>query len=291
MPPARVAGTQTEMVRMTAAPPISDIRPAHGWAALNLRELWQYRELLSILVWRDLKVRYKQTALGVAWIVLQPLTTTLIFSLIFGQLVHVPSGDLPYPVFVLAALVPWTYFATTLTRSSTSLVQNAHLITKVYFPRLMIPLAGTINGLADLAIACVSLMLLMLFFGLLPSSSILLAPFFLMLVFALALGASLWLAACHVHYRDIDHLLPFMLQVWMYASPVVYPSSLIPERWQPLYFLNPMAGAVEGFRWAVTGHGQAPGITLVPSAIAVLAILASGAIFFRRTERTFADVV
>jgi lipopolysaccharide transport system permease protein len=271
--------------------PTVDIEPTRGWAALNLRDLWAYRELLYFLVWRDLKVRYKQTALGVAWVVIQPLLATLIFSVIFGYLMRVPSGDLPYPIFAFAALAPWTYFAGTLTRSGTSLVTNSQLITKVYFPRLIIPLAGVVNGLVDLAAACVVLLLLMLFFGVVPSLTALSLPCFVLLAIGTALGVSLWLAALNVRYRDVNHVLPFLTQVWMYATPVVYSSSLIPERWRLLYGINPMAGVVEGFRWGLTGRGEPPGLISVVSTAAVCLLLVSGVLFFRQTERTFADVV
>jgi lipopolysaccharide transport system permease protein len=267
------------------------IEPTRGLASLKLREVWEYRELLYFLVWRDLKVRYKQTALGVAWVVLQPLVATLIFTVVFGNLARIPSGDLPYPLFAFSALLPWQYFAGALTRSGTSLVNNANLITKIYFPRLIIPLAGILNGLVDFGISFLVLIVLMLYYGVGPGWAILTLPLFLLLAIVTALGVSLWLSALGVQYRDVNQLLPFLVQVWMYATPVVYPAALFPERWRPLLGLNPMAGVVEGFRWALTGSGDAPGPMLLVSVIVVLVLLVSGLAFFRNTERTFADVV
>lgn len=266
------------------------IEPSHGFA-IKLRELWEYRELLYFLVWRDVKVRYKQTVLGIAWVVLQPLIATLIFTVVFGQLAKVPSGDLPYPLFAFAALLPWNYFASALNRSGTSLVNNANLITKVYFPRLIIPLANVFNGLVDFAISLLVLVALMAYYGVVPNAAVLLLPFFLLMAICTVLGVSLWLAALGVRYRDVNYMLPFLVQVWMYATPVVYPASLFPERWRPVLGLNPMAGVVEGFRWALTGTGDPPGRMLVVSILIVLLLLASGLVFFRSTERTFADVV
>lgn len=267
------------------------IEPTRGLASLKLREVWEYRELLYFLVWRDLKVRYKQTVLGVAWVVLQPLVATLIFTVVFGNLARMPSGDLPYPLFAFAALLPWQYFAGALNRSGTSLVNSAHLITKIYFPRLIIPLAGVINGLVDFSISFLVLLALMLYYSVVPGFAILTLPLFLLMAIATALGVSLWLSALGVQYRDVNQLLPFLVQVWMYATPVVYPATLFPERWRPLLGLNPMAGVVEGFRWALTNRGEPPGPLLWVSVAIVLVLLTSGAFFFRNTERTFADVV
>jgi lipopolysaccharide transport system permease protein len=267
------------------------IEPTRGWAVLKLREVWEYRELLYFLVWRDVKVRYKQTALGIAWVVLQPLVATVIFTVVFGNLAKIPSGNLPYPLFAFAALLPWNYFAGALTRAGTSLVNNANLITKIYFPRLIIPLAGVINGLVDFGISLIVLVALMIYYGVVPNAAVLLLPFFLLMAIGTALGVSLWLAALGVQYRDVNYLLPFLSQVWMYATPVVYPASLFPERWRPLLGLNPMAGVVEGFRWALTGSGDAPGPLLLVSVGIIVVLLVSGLVFFRNTERTFADVV
>ena len=271
--------------------PIIHIRPSHGWVIPELRDLWEYRELLYFLVWRDVKVRYKQTALGVAWVVLQPLATTLMFTVIFGNLAKIPSENMPYAVFSLAGLVPWNVFAGALSRGGVSLVGSAHLISKVYFPRLVIPVASVLGGLVDLAIVFALLLGLMLFFGIVPTAAIVTLPLFLLLALATALGVSLWLAALNVQYRDVGYLIPFLAQLWMYATPVVYPASMIPEQWRILYGLNPMTGVVEGFRWALFGTGQAPGLMLAVSVLTVSVLLVSGAFFFQRMEETFADVV
>jgi lipopolysaccharide transport system permease protein len=271
--------------------PIIHIRPSHGWVIPELRDLWEYRELLYFLVWRDVKVRYKQTALGVAWVVLQPLATTLMFTVIFGNLAKIPSENMPYAVFSLAGLVPWNFFAGALSRGGVSLVGSAHLISKVYFPRLVIPVASVLGGLVDLAIVFALLLGLMLFFGIVPTAAIVTLPLFLLLALATALGVSLWLAALNVQYRDVGYLIPFLAQFWMYATPVVYPASMIPEQWRILYGLNPMTGVVEGFRWALFGTGQAPGLMLAVSVLTVSVLLVSGAFFFQRMEETFADVV
>ena len=271
--------------------PVIHIQPTSGWAMPNARDIWAYRELLYFLVWRDLKVHYKQTALGVAWVVLQPLVATLIFTAIFGYFVRLPSGDLPYPVFAFSGFLLWGYFAGVLTRSGTSLVANAHLITKVFFPRLVAPLAGTLNGLIDLLVGMVVLLVLMPFFGVFPSLTILAAPLFVMLALVSGLGVSLWLSALDVKYRDVKHVLPFLVQVWMYASPVIYPTTMIPPSLQPVFALNPMVGAVEGFRWSLTGRGDPPLLLAAVSLVVGLLFLASGAMFFRRVERTFADTI
>ncbi|HRN66653.1 MAG TPA: ABC transporter permease [Promineifilum sp.] len=266
------------------------IEPARGHFSLQLDRLWAYRELLYFLVWRDVKVRYKQTALGVAWVVLQPLLTTLIFTVLFGLLLKVPSGDMPYPVFALAGLIPWQYFAGALTRTSSSLVGNAHLITKVYFPRLIIPLTGVLSGLVDSAIGFVLLAALLVVYGIWPTAAILLLPAFLLLAMATALGFGLWLAALNVRYRDIGYLVPFLIQIWLYATPVAYGSTLIPERYRWLLGLNPMTGVVEGFRWALLGQ-EPPGRLFALSVTISVVVLLTGLVYFRRTERTFADVV
>jgi lipopolysaccharide transport system permease protein len=275
--------------------PVILIEPSRGWAALGLRDVWQYRELLYFLVWRDIKVRYKQTALGVAWIVLQPVVSMIVFSVLFGCLLNVPSGEVPYPIFAYAALLPWNYFASSLTRSSTSVVGSSHLITKVYFPRLIIPISGVLSGLVDFAIAFLVLGGLMAYFGVAPTLAALLLPLFLLLAMVTALGFGLWLSALNVRFRDVNYLIPYLVQVWMYVTPVVYGSTLIPERFRWLLGLNPMTGVVEGFRWALLGRhladAQPPGELFAISVAIALLVLASGAIFFRRTERTFADII
>lgn len=274
-----------------ASIPTIIIEPSRGWVSLQLRALWEYRELLYFLIWRDLKIRYKQTLLGAAWAVIQPLATMLIFTFIFGRLAGIPSDGIPYPVFSYCALLPWNYFANALDRSSTSLVNNAQLLSKVYFPRLVIPLAGVAAGVVDFGIAFLVLIGLMLAYGIVPTVAALALPAFLLLAMATALGISLWLSALNVQYRDVRYVIPFLIQFWMYATPVVYPSSLIPERWRVLYGLNPMVGVVEGFRWALLGQGVPPGPMIAVSIAMVLLILVSGAFYFRHMERTFADVV
>jgi len=275
--------------------PVVVIAPSRGWGALQLRALWEYRELLYFLVWRDLKVRYRQTALGALWIVIQPLVSMVVFSFLFGTLLRVPSGEVPYPIFVYAALLPWNYFASSLTRSSTSIVGSAHLITKVYFPRLIIPIAGVLSGLVDFGIAFLVLVSMMAYYGVIPTPATLLLPVFLLLAMLTALGFSLWLSALNVRFRDVNYLIPFLIQVWMYVTPVIYGTTLIPERFRFLLGLNPMTGVVEGFRWALLGarlaDAQAPGPLFAASVLISLAVLVSGVIFFRTTERTFADIV
>lgn len=271
--------------------PATVIEPTRGWAALNLGEVWRYRELLYFLAWRDIKVRYKQTVVGATWAVLQPLLTMVVFSVVFGRLARVPSDGVPYPIFSYAALLPWTFFATALSQSGTSLAANAHLVSKVYFPRLIIPIAGVLASAVDFAVAFVVLLAMMLFYGIVPGLAVLAVPLFLLLAFMTALGMGLWLSALDVKYRDVRYTIPFLTQFWLFVTPVVYPSSLIPERWRLLYGLNPMAGVVEGFRWALLGQEGAPGGLIVVSALVVLALFAGGLFYFRRVEREFADFV
>ncbi len=262
---------------------------------LGLTDVWTYRELLYFLAWRDVKVRYKQTLLGVLWVVLQPLVSMVIFTVLFGILLQVDSGDAPYPVFALAGLLPWNYFSQALTRSSTSVVNSANLVTKIYFPRLVIPLSGVFSSLVDFAIAFGALIVLMVVYGIAPTPALLVLPALILLAMLTALGFGLWLSALNVKYRDVNYLLPFLIQIWMYVTPVVYGSNLLPERYRFLLSLNPMTGVVEGFRWAVLGQAvvgdylSAPLIGL--SVVISLVTLISGLIFFRDTERTFADIV
>jgi lipopolysaccharide transport system permease protein len=271
------------------------IEPPQGLAELGLDEVWEYRELLFFLVWRDIKVRYKQTALGVLWIILQPLVSMVVFSFLFGNLMKVPSGDVPYPIFNYTALLPWNYFASSLRRSATGVVNSRHLITKVYFPRLVIPLSGVLSGLVDFAVAFLVLIGLMIYFGIAPTVAMALLPGFLVLAALTALGFGLWLSALNVRYRDVKHLIPYLVRLWMYVTPVVYGSTLIPERFRFLLGLNPMTGVVEGFRWALLGNqladAQAPGTLFAVSIVIALAVLVSGFIFFRHTERSFADII
>jgi lipopolysaccharide transport system permease protein len=267
------------------------IAPSRGWVSLKLRELVEYRELLYFLVWRDVKVRYKQTALGAAWAIIQPFFTMVVFSLFFGKLAKVPSDGVPYPIFSYAALVPWTFFAAGLTQASNSLVGSSNLIKKVYFPRLTIPIATVLSGIVDFALAFAVLVGMMLWYGIVPTANVVWLPAFLLLALATSLGVGLWLSALNVEYRDVRYVVPFLTQFWLFATPVAYPSSLLQEPWRTLYGLNPMVGVVEGFRWALLGTTEAPGAMLLASAAAAVLLLASGAYYFRRMERTFADVV
>jgi lipopolysaccharide transport system permease protein len=278
------------MTRPAAAPVIT-IRPPKGWAPLDLREFAGAHELLYFLVLRNLKLRYKQTVLGAAWAVLQPLLTMAVFTVIFGRLARLSSDGLPYPVFALAALVPWTYFGNALTQASNSLVDQHQLLTKVYFPRLLLPLAAVMAGLVELAISFVMLLLVLAWYGITPSVRLLVAPAFAMLAAACAFAPGIWLAALNVRYRDVRYVIPFLVQIWLFATPVAYSSSLIPDRWRLLYGLNPMAGVVDGFRWMVAPTAHAPGSGLAVSIATVAVLLTSGLYFFRRMERTFADVV
>ncbi len=270
---------------------VTVIRPAKGWASLNLRDLWEYRELLYFLTWRDIKVRYKQTALGATWAVLQPFLTMIVFTIFFGKLAKVPSDNLPYPIFCYTALLPWQLFVYALNQSGNSLVGNQQLITKVYFPRLVIPLSALLAGLVDFLVAFAVLLGMMVYYGIWPSMAILTLPLFLLLALATALAVGLWLSALNVEYRDVRYTIPFLTQFWLFATPIAYPSSLVPERWRALYGLNPMAGVVEGFRWALLGQEFSNGPLLLVSVVVVIALLISGLLYFRRMERTFADVI
>ena len=271
--------------------PVLRIRPSKGWVSLKLGELWQYRELLYFLIWRDIKVRYKQTALGAAWAIIQPVMTMVVFSLFFGKLGKIPSDGVPYPIFSYAALVPWTFFANGLAQSSNSLVGSSNLITKVYFPRLAIPIATVLSGVVDFLLAFVVLVAMMLYYGVVPTANTLWLPCFLLLAVAISLGVGLWLSALNVEFRDVRYVVPFLAQFWLFATPVAYPSSLLHEPWRTIYALNPMVGVVEGFRWALLGTDTRPGPSVAASAVAALLILAGGAFYFRRMEKTFADVV
>lgn len=287
--------TITPEIRESGDLPITLIEPGRGWSALQLKALWQYRELLYFLIWRDLKVRYKQTLLGVIWIILQPVVGMVVFSFLFGGLLKVPSEGVPYPIFAYAALLPWNYFAGALSRASNSLIGSAHLISKVYFPRLIIPLSAVFSGLVDFSIAFLVLIGLMIYYQITPSLAVIFLPFLILLAMATALGFGLWLASLNVRFRDINYIVPFMVQIWMYLTPVIYSSSLIPQQYRFLLGLNPMTGVVEGFRWALLGQATSTtatsGVIFAISITIVLIILVTGLFFFRRTERTFADVV
>jgi lipopolysaccharide transport system permease protein len=271
--------------------PMTVIEPSRGWVSLQLRELWEYRELLYFLIWRDVKVRYKQTALGAAWAIIQPFSTMVVFSIFLGRLAKVPSEGVPYPIFSYAALLPWTFFASGMSQSANSLVGSARLLSKIYFPRLVIPISSVLSGVIDFTIAFVVLLGMMLYYGLWPTAAATWLPLFLLLALVTALGVGLWLSALNVQYRDIRYAVPFLVQVWLFATPVAYPSSLLSEPWRTLYGLNPMAGVVEGFRWAMLGTETAPGAMVAVSAVIAVAILVGGAFYFRRMEKTFADVV
>jgi lipopolysaccharide transport system permease protein len=272
-------------------PPVLRVAPSRGWVSLKLPELWAYRELLYFMVWRDIKVRYKQTALGAAWAVIQPFCTMIVFSLFFGRLAKMPSDNIPYPIFSYAALVPWTFFANGLSESSNSLVGSANLIKKVYFPRLAVPVAAVLAGIVDFVIAFVVLLAMMLYYGVAPTANVLWLPLFLLLALATSLGVGLWLSALNVQFRDVRYVVPFVTQFWLFATPIAYPSSLLSEPWHTLYGLNPMAGVVEGFRWALVGTNTKPGPMIALSALVAILLLAGGAFYFRRMEKTFADVV
>ncbi len=291
------------MASLTASPPSAPlplpsgasatirIEPPRSLFELRLREVWAYRELLYFFVWRDVKIRYKQTVIGVVWVVLQPLMTMGVFTIFFGRLAKLPSQGLPYPVFYFAALVPWAYFASALMGCTNIVVNNQHVITKVYFPRLVLPLAAVCSPLIDFCIGLAVMMVLTLSFGIRPAATVLLLPVLLVLAVFTALAVGLWTSALNALYRDFTTIIPFLVQFWMFASPVAYPSTLVPEKWRWLYGLNPMAGVIDGFRWAVTGHGQPPGPLLLASAAGVAVVLLGGLFFFNRMESSIADRV
>jgi len=275
----------------TLVEPTVLIQPRRHLFDLDLQGIWAYRELLYFLVWRDLKVRYKQTLIGTGWVVIQPLMTMAIFTVIFGNFAKIPSDGLPYPIFSYAALLPWNLFSSSLSRGGESVVSNANLVTKIYFPRLILPLSGVLSPLADFAIALVILIGMMIWFGIAPTVGILMLPIFVLLAICTALAVGLWLAALNVRYRDVRYTIPFLIQIWMFASPVAYPVSLVPEKWRWLYSLNPMAGVIEGFRWALLGN-QSPDVRVMAiSTVVVVALLAGGIVYFKQMERTFADEV
>jgi lipopolysaccharide transport system permease protein len=271
--------------------PMIRIEPARGWVALKLREIWPYRELLYFLVWRDVKVRYKQTAIGAAWAIVQPLLTMIIFTLVFDKFAKMPSNGLPYPIFSFAALLPWTYFSKALNQSILSVVSNANLITKVYFPRLLLPTAAVLSGIVDFAISFLFFLVLMVWYGIVPTSAVIFLPGFIVLAMLTALAVSLWLSVINVRYRDVGQAIPFVVQLWMFASPVAYPISVVPEKWRLFYSLNPMAGVIEGFRWALTGSERPPVVPIILSALIVGLLLYGGVLFFKRMESTFADEI
>ena len=282
--PLPIQPVSTELVHLR-------IEPAGRWPSVGLRELLEYRELLYFLVWRDIKVRYKQTVLGATWAIIQPLMTMVVFSLFFGRLAGVPSEGVPYPIFSYAALVPWIFFANGVTGSANSLVGSSHLITKVYFPRLVIPISTVLSGIPDFLLAFLVLLGMMLFFGIAPTYNIVWLPLLLALAFVTAIGVGLWLSALNVQFRDVKYVVPFLVQLWLFATPIAYPSSLVPEALRPFYALNPMVGVVEGFRWALLNTDTAPGPMVAVSALAAIVIAVSGMYYFRRMEDTFADII
>lgn len=272
--------------------PVITLRPVKGWSPINLQDLWRYRELIYFMTWRDLKVRYKQTLLGASWAILQPFLTMVVFSIFFGNLAKVPSDGIPYPIFSYAALLPWGLFTKALQDASRSLVQNSHMITKVYFPRIILPLSHILAGIVDFALAFVVLMGMMWYYHITPTTAIWTLPLYLLLTLITALGVGLWLSALNVLYRDVGYVVPFLTQFWMFITPIVYSTTLVPEKWQILYALNPMAGVVNGFRWALLGiPSAAPGLTLIISVAVALIVLISGLFYFRRMEHIFADMV
>ena len=267
------------------------IEPSRGWLTLRLNDLWQYRELLYFLAWRDIKVRYKQTVLGVAWAIIQPFFTMVVFTLFFGKLAKMPSEGVPYPIFSYAGLLPWTFFAQAMNQSSDSLVGNANLITKVYFPRLVIPLSACLAPLVDFCIAFIVLIGMMFYYQIFPTSTLIWLPAFLLLALATSLGVGLWLSALNVQYRDVRYTIPFLSQLWLFATPVIYPSGAVHSPWRIILGLNPMTGVVEGFRWALLGIGAAPGGMIYTSMGVALLLVLTGVIYFNRMEKTFADIV
>lgn len=294
--PSANPSVETPLVAVDAQLLISHVskvvlKPSSGWVPIRLGELWEYHELLYFLVWRDVKVRYKQTLLGGMWAILQPLLTMAVFSLFFGRLAKLPSDGIPYPIFSFAALVPWTFFVNGLTGAAQSLVGSANLIKKVYFPRLAIPIAAVLAGVVDFVLAFAVLIVMMLIYGITPTMQIVWLPAFLLLAMITSLGFGLWLSAFNVQFRDVRYIIPFLVQIWMFATPIAYSSNLLHGPWRTVYALNPMVGVVDGFRWSLLGTATAPGLAMLASTGVAIITLVSGAYYFRRMERRFADVV
>ena len=286
-----VSTSPTEIFTAVSADPTVVIKPDRGLFDLELKALWEYRELLYFLVWRDVKIRYKQTLIGAGWAILQPVMTMVVFTVVFGKFAKISSDGLPYPIFAYAALLPWNLFSHSLTRGGASVVGNAGLVSKIYFPRLILPLSGVLSPMIDFAISFGILAVMMIWYGILPGWGVFALPLFLLLATLTALAVGLWLAALNVRYRDVGHAIPFLAQLWLFASPVAYPVSVVPETWRWLYSLNPMAGVIEGFRWALLGR-QSPDLAVIAiSSLTVIALLLAGIVYFRYTERTFADIV
>jgi lipopolysaccharide transport system permease protein len=287
-------GVIQTQVAVTAKPPeypVVRIQARRGWLALDVGELWAYRDLIYFFIWRDIKVRYKQTVIGAAWAILQPVLTMLVFSLFFGRLARIPSQGLPYPIFYYCALLPWMYFATAMQAATNIVVENQRVITKIYFPRVVLPIASVMAGLLDFAISFAVFLVLMAYYHIMPTGAVIWLPPLTLLAVLTALGVGLWLSALNAMYRDVRYVVPFLVQFWMFASPVAYPSSLVPAKWRWLYGLNPMAGVIEGFRWALTGHGDPPSILLAASSGAVVLLVLSGLVYYHAMEGTIADVV
>src|SRR5512141_2517518 len=276
----------TELAR---APETIYIKPSTGLTALNLRDLWIYRELVFFMIWRDIKVRYKQTLLGAAWAVIQPILTMLVFNFIFGTVAKVPTEGIPYPIFSYTALLPWRLFTAALNTASRSLTSNQNMITKIYFPRLVLPLSSVLGGLVDFAIAFLILIVLMVYYKVTPTAAVWTLPLFLLLAVVTALGVALWLSAINVQYRDVNYVLPFLTQFWLFLTPVAYSAKMISGKWQLVYSLNPMAGVVNGFRWALLGTSTGPNLNMAISVAISVIVLVSGLFYFRSMERTFAD--
>jgi homopolymeric O-antigen transport system permease protein len=281
----------TTILPLTDDTPVVLIQPRKGWLSFELKAVYQYRELLYFLIWRDVLIRYKQAAIGIAWVVLQPLLTMVIFTVIFGLFAKLPSDGLPYTVFSFTALLPWNYFAQAISRSGISVVSNANLISKIYFPRLIVPISGALGPLVDFAISFVILLGMMAWYGIAPTWGILTLPFFTLLAVVTAVAVSLFLSALNVKYRDVGHAIPFLVQFWMYASPVVYSVTIIPHKWRLLYSLNPMVGVIEGFRWALLGKERPDFMVMAMGVVVALLLLLVGLIYFKRTERFFADII
>ena len=273
------------------APPAVVIKPSRGWISLGLRDLWIYRELFYFLVWRDVKVRYKQTVIGVLWVVIQPVLMIVVFTLIFGQAAGLSSEGYPYPVFLYSALLPWTLFATALTQSSMSIVANQQLVKKVYFPRLVIPIAATLASVVDFVVGSLVLVGLMAYYHMVPTPWIVITPLLIVLALATAIAVGLWLAALNARYRDVQYAVSFLIQIWFFLTPIVYSTQILPGRFAVLYALNPMVGVVEGFRWALLGSAPHIGALMIVAVVMVAVLLFTGLEYFRRTERIFVDLV
>ncbi|HUH96503.1 MAG TPA: ABC transporter permease [Anaerolineales bacterium] len=278
-------------IELVRQPETIYIKPSTGLTALNLRDLWIYRELVYFMIWRDIKVRYKQTMLGAAWAIIQPVLTMLVFNFIFGSVAKVPTDGIPYPIFSYTALLPWGLFSAALNNASRSLTTNTNMVTKIYFPRLVLPLASVLGGLVDFAIAFLLLIAMMIYYRVTPTAAIWTLPLFILLSIISALGVALWLAAINVQYRDVNYVLPFLTQFWLFLTPVAYSAKVISAKWQIAYSLNPMAGVVNGFRWALLGTNTGPGLYMAVSVVISLIFLVSGLFYFRSMERTFADTI